>query len=140
MVANKTLLQMKYARVITLFAERAGIPAGQVMGFFYHSTEYQLMREGTFSVWSSYWHGQVSELRFQLKPRQTAKLKHGYDAAHVRRLQGSPVLDSDVPVYRPSCGSAPLRCSFSGLCLPSPWFSADQSTPAQSRFLAKRHC
>lgn len=37
---------MKYARVISLFAERAGIPAGQAMGFFYHSTEYHLMREG----------------------------------------------------------------------------------------------
>ncbi len=47
MVTNKTLLQMKYARVISLFAERAEIPASQAMGFFYHSTEYHLMREGT---------------------------------------------------------------------------------------------
>ena len=46
MIASKTLLQMKYARVISLFAERAGITAGQAMGFFYHSTEYRLMREG----------------------------------------------------------------------------------------------
>lgn len=46
MIANKTLLRMKYARVICLFAERAGIPPLQAMGFFYHSTEYKLMREG----------------------------------------------------------------------------------------------
>ena len=46
MQANKTLLQRKYARVISLFAKRAGIPASQAMDFFYHSTEYRLMREG----------------------------------------------------------------------------------------------
>ena len=46
MIANKTLLRMKYARVISLFAERAEIPTSEAMGFFYHSTEYQLMREG----------------------------------------------------------------------------------------------
>lgn len=46
MIANKTLLQMKYARVISLFAERAGIPSAQALDFFYHSTEYHLMRDG----------------------------------------------------------------------------------------------
>lgn len=46
MIANKTLLQMKYARIISLFAERAGIPAAQALDFFYHSTEYRLMRDG----------------------------------------------------------------------------------------------
>ena len=46
MLANKTLLQMKYARVISLFAERAGISQTEALGFFYHSTEYHLMREG----------------------------------------------------------------------------------------------
>ena len=46
MLANKTLLRMKYARVICLFAERVGIQPLQAMGFFYHSTEYKLMREG----------------------------------------------------------------------------------------------
>ena len=33
MIANKTLLQMKYARIISLFAERAGIPAAQALDF-----------------------------------------------------------------------------------------------------------
>ena len=46
MIANQTLLQMKYARVISLFAREAKISPLQAMDFFYHSTEYRLMREG----------------------------------------------------------------------------------------------
>lgn len=46
MTANRTLLQRKYARVIALFAEKAGIGIAQAMDFFYHSLEYQLLREG----------------------------------------------------------------------------------------------
>ena len=46
MTANQTLLHMKYARVIALFARKAGITAECAMNFFYHSTEYRLMREG----------------------------------------------------------------------------------------------
>ena len=46
MIANQTLLQMKYARIISAFAKEAKIPVAQAMDFFYHSTEYRLMREG----------------------------------------------------------------------------------------------
>ena len=46
MIANQTLLQIKYARIITAFAKEAKIPATQALDFFYHSTEYRLMREG----------------------------------------------------------------------------------------------
>lgn len=46
MRANKTLLRMKYARVIILFAEKAGISLPEALDFFYHSFEYQLLREG----------------------------------------------------------------------------------------------
>lgn len=46
MMANKTLLRMKYARVIAMFADRTGITVAQALDFFYHSTEYQLLREG----------------------------------------------------------------------------------------------
>ena len=46
MTANKTLLHMKYARVIRLFAEKAGISLADALDFFYRSTEYQLVNEG----------------------------------------------------------------------------------------------
>ena len=46
MKANRTLLQMKYARIIPLFAEKVGISTRQALDFFYHSMEYQLIREG----------------------------------------------------------------------------------------------
>ena len=46
MTANKTLLRMKYARVVGLFAEKAGISADEALDFFYHSTEYRLLQNG----------------------------------------------------------------------------------------------
>ena len=46
MRANPVLLQRKYARVIWLFAEKAGISVRQALDFFYHSVEYELMSEG----------------------------------------------------------------------------------------------
>ena len=46
MRANKTLLRMQYTRVIALFAEKAGITLEEALDFFYHSLEYQLLREG----------------------------------------------------------------------------------------------
>lgn len=46
MKANKTLLRMKYARVICALAEKANISTSRAMDFFYHSIEYQLISEG----------------------------------------------------------------------------------------------
>ena len=46
MTANRTLLRMKYVRVIQLFAEKAGITLEEALDFFYHSIEYKLLREG----------------------------------------------------------------------------------------------
>ena len=46
MKANKTLLRMQYSRVIALFVEKAGITLEEALDFFYHSMEYQLLREG----------------------------------------------------------------------------------------------
>ncbi len=46
MNANKTLLRMLYKRVIALFAEKANITLEDALDFFYHSTEYKLVREG----------------------------------------------------------------------------------------------
>ena len=44
MEANKTILQMKYARII--FAEQTGITLEDALDFFYTSSIYQMMNEG----------------------------------------------------------------------------------------------
>ncbi|MBQ7730336.1 MAG: DUF3791 domain-containing protein [Lentisphaeria bacterium] len=46
MQADKTLLQMKYARVVAMFAEQQNIPMEDALDFFYHSETYQELREG----------------------------------------------------------------------------------------------
>ena len=46
MKANKTLLQMKYARIISEFAKESDLSTSEAMDFFYHSKEYELIREG----------------------------------------------------------------------------------------------
>ena len=46
MQADKTLLQMKYARVVALFAEQHGLSMEDALDFFYHSETYQELREG----------------------------------------------------------------------------------------------
>ena len=46
MTANRTLLHMKYARLVKLFAEKTGVSLAEALDFFYHSTEYQLINEG----------------------------------------------------------------------------------------------
>ena len=45
MTASKTLLQMKYARVILTYAERMNIPLREAMDVFYKSIVYQDMRQ-----------------------------------------------------------------------------------------------
>ena len=46
MKANPILLQKKYTRVISLFAEKCNISLDEALDFFYLSKEYQLLREG----------------------------------------------------------------------------------------------
>lgn len=46
MKANPILLQMKYSRIIALFAEKCDLTLDQALDFFYYSKEYQLLREG----------------------------------------------------------------------------------------------
>ena len=46
MEANKTILQMKYARVVALFAERSGMSLEDALAFFYDSDTYMLMSQG----------------------------------------------------------------------------------------------
>ena len=46
MNANATLLQMKYARIVGLFAKQTGISLDDALAFFYHSDLYQLVKAG----------------------------------------------------------------------------------------------
>lgn len=46
MQADKTILQMKYARIVRLFAEQVHLPYEDALGFFYASDTYRLMSEG----------------------------------------------------------------------------------------------
>ena len=42
-MANKTLLEMKYARIVSIFAKLANISASKALRFFYHSNTYKLI-------------------------------------------------------------------------------------------------
>ena len=46
MEANKTVLQMKYARIVNLFAKDTGMSLEDALSFFYNSTTYELISEG----------------------------------------------------------------------------------------------
>ena len=46
MNADPTLLQMKFARIVTKLAEKEQIPADESLRFFYHSKLYPLLRDG----------------------------------------------------------------------------------------------
>lgn len=44
MNASPILLQMKYARVVSLFSRQTGISLDEALSFFYHSDLYQLVK------------------------------------------------------------------------------------------------
>jgi len=46
MIANQTLLQMKYARIIKEIAKMANIPLDKAMDLFYNSQTFQLISNG----------------------------------------------------------------------------------------------
>jgi len=46
MTADSTLLQMKYARIISLLAKKSGIDEEKAMELFYNSDTYMLMSKG----------------------------------------------------------------------------------------------
>lgn len=46
MQADKTILQMKYARIVRLFADREGLTYEDALGIFYDSCLYKMMSEG----------------------------------------------------------------------------------------------
>lgn len=46
MEANKTILQMKYARIVSIFAEQINLSLEDALDFFYESYVYRMMNEG----------------------------------------------------------------------------------------------
>lgn len=46
MNADHTLLQMKYARIVEAFAQRAHLPLEEALTEFYDSSTFMLMNEG----------------------------------------------------------------------------------------------
>ena len=46
MEANKTILQMKYARIVAIFAQESGLSLEDALAFFYDSDTYKLISEG----------------------------------------------------------------------------------------------
>lgn len=46
MQANPTILQMKYARIVHLFAEKAGLSYEDALGKFYDSKTFDLISNG----------------------------------------------------------------------------------------------
>ncbi len=46
MNANSVLLQKKYSRIVEMFAEQSKLTLDEALDFFYHSSLYQLLREG----------------------------------------------------------------------------------------------
>lgn len=46
MQANATILQMKYARIVKMFAEQVGLSYEEALGKFYDSTTYDLISNG----------------------------------------------------------------------------------------------
>ena len=70
MEANKTILQMKYARVVALFAERSGMPLEEALEFFYDSDTYMLMSEGVADLHCRSDEYLADELMLELKEHQ----------------------------------------------------------------------
>lgn len=50
MQADKTILQMKYARIVRLFADQLHLAYEDALGFFYASDTYRLISEGVANM------------------------------------------------------------------------------------------
>ena len=71
MEADKTLLQMKYSRVVALFAAQQGLSTEDALDFFYHSETYQELREGIADLHCRSDQYVADELALEYHDRQT---------------------------------------------------------------------
>lgn len=67
MEANNTLLQMKYAHVISLFAAEMGVSTERALDTFYHSKTYQDLRDGIADLHCRSDRYIVDELKLELQ-------------------------------------------------------------------------
>ncbi len=68
MEADKTLLQMKYTRVVAGFAEQQGISLESALRFFYHSETYRELSEGIADLHCRSDQYVVDELKAEYQP------------------------------------------------------------------------
>ena len=71
MEADKTLLQMKYSRVVALFAAQQNLSVEDALDFFYHSETYQELREGIADLHCRSDQYVADELALEYHDRQT---------------------------------------------------------------------
>ena len=69
MNAHPVLLQIKYARIVALFARKNGISLAKALEIFYHSVLYELVSEGLSDMHCMSDSYLVEELEDQLKNR-----------------------------------------------------------------------
>ena len=70
MLANKTILQHKYTRIVRLFAEKLGIPYEKALGMFYDSKTFELISEGVADMHCMSDEYLVDELLLEYKQKQ----------------------------------------------------------------------
>ena len=68
---DKTLLEMKYARVVAMFAAQQGLSMEDALDFFYHSETYQELREGIADLHCRSDQYVADELALEYHDRQT---------------------------------------------------------------------
>lgn len=71
MEANKTILQMKYARIVALFAKRSGMTLEDSLSFFYGSDTYMLMSDGVADLRCRSDEYLADELLLELKEKKS---------------------------------------------------------------------
>lgn len=69
-LVNETLLQMKYARVVTLLAETLGIDQERALDLFYNSETYQYLSQKRFHLHNMSDAYLVDEIILELQAKQ----------------------------------------------------------------------
>lgn len=75
MQADKTILQMKYARIVRLFAEQTGLSYEDALGIFYDSELYQLISHGIADMHCLSDEYLADELTIEWKSSEVASFK-----------------------------------------------------------------
>ena len=73
MEANKTILQMKYARVVEIFSRLSGMELEDALAFFYNSDTYALISEGIADMHCRSDEYLADELMLELTEKSTHK-------------------------------------------------------------------